>query len=265
VRRTAAAVLVVLAAVLPAVAVASWLAYGDATDRERFTATADELVADRTVQREVADRLIAAAGADPALAAEVPGVARRLADTPEYRAAWRSTVRALHGRLSARLDGDVTAPLTLDLTRLAAVLRAQVAAAGVPSSAAAQIPAPRPVVIADRAEIRRAHDATQAVRIVRAIAIPGAVLALLGVLLTAPRAASGVLRVAGCLACSAALLLAARALGADRADPGVPRAVYDVLTRPLGAWITGGFVAAGVAAIVGVVLTAAGARGRAGA
>lgn len=256
-RRTAAVVLVLLAAVLPAVAVASWWAYGEATDTTRFTATAEPLATDPTVQREVTDQLVAAVGADAATAAQIRAIAQRLVATPEYRQAWRATLRGVHGRLSARLDGDVAAPLTLDLGRLAAVLRRRVVAAGLPAGLAQAIADPGAIVLADRAEVRRAHDATQAVRVVRGIAIPAAVLALVGVLLTAPRLSSGLLRAAGCLACSAGLLLAARALGGDRVDAGVPHAVYDVVTRPLGAWITGGFAAAVALALAGAGLAAA--------
>src|SRR4051812_3364629 len=148
-RRAATAVLIVLAAVLPAVAVASWWAYGEATDTARFTRTAAPLATDRAVQDAVVDELVATADARlGAVAAVVPGgadaartrirsVADGLVATPAYRHAWRATLRGAHGRLAARLAGDVRAPLTLDLGRVAAVLRARVTAAGLPGVARA--------------------------------------------------------------------------------------------------------------------------------
>jgi hypothetical protein len=267
VRRAVAAVLLVLAAVLPAVAVASWWAYGTATDTDRFMEAAQPLVTDRTVQRQVVDELVAAAdarlaapagqipGGTAAARAQVGAIAERLVATRAYRQRWLATMRSTHARLAARLTGDYAAPLTLDLGPVAGVLRARVAAAGLRDVADA-IPDPAPVVLLDRAEVRRAHDAANATRIVRAFSLPGAVVALLGVLLTAPGLASGLLRVGVCLAVSTVLLavgwLVARdaiPVSATAGDLGV--AVYDVLTRPLRGWVIGGAIAAAVPAAAG--------------
>src|SRR4051794_531528 len=258
VRRTAAAIFILLAAVLPAVAVASWWGYGEATDTDRFMSTAAPLATDATVQRQVADELVAAVGgSDPAVAAQARTLVAQVAGTPAYRAAWRATQRSVHARMATRLQGDVDAPLTLDLGRLAAVLRARLAATGRPELAQA-IGEPGSITIVDRADVRRAHDAVQATRVIRAFAIPGAVLALIGVLLTAPSAAAGLLRAGGCLLVSAALLLGARALGHEAATAdSVTAAVYDVLTRPLTAWIVGGAAAGALAVLAGGLAAAA--------
>jgi hypothetical protein len=278
VRRTVAALFVLLAAVLPAVAVATSLAHREATDTERFMETAGPLATDATVQRAVADELVAAAdarlatlpqpvpGSREAVRARIRSIADAVVASEAYRASWRATQRDAHERLAARLTGASDAPLRLGLRRIAALLRARVADAGLPEVAAA-IPDPQPVTLADRAEVRRAREATDAVRVARAIAIPGAVLALLGVLVTAPGLASGLRRAAACLAASALLLaaawLVARGLVSARSSSSdLALAVYDVLTRPLRAWVIGGAVGA-VALAAGAVAAAAARRPRA--
>jgi hypothetical protein len=278
VRRIATALLVLLAAVLPAVAVVSWWAYGEATDTARFMRTAAPLATDHEVQRRVADELVAAAdrrlggvaavvpGGLDAARAQVRTIADGLAGSPAYRHAWFTIQRSAHARLATRLDGGTGTPLRLDLRTVADVLRAQVTAAGLPQVAAA-IPDPAPVTIADRAQVRRARQAADAVRAVRAIAIPGAVLALLGVLLTAGRLSTGLRRVAGCLAVSALLLVAGRYVARDAiAGQGtagdVAVAVFDVLIRPLRPWVVGAGIAAVVAGLTGVVLGASERRRR---
>jgi hypothetical protein len=272
-RRAATVVLIVLAAVLPAVAVASWWAYGEATDTTRFMQTAAPLATDRAVQSAVVDELVATADARlGSVAALVPGgaetararvrsVAESMIATPAYESAWQATLRAAHGRLAARLAGDVRAPLTLDLSRLAVVLRASVAAAGLPDVARA-IGDPAPVTIADRAQVANARRAAAAVRIVRAFSLPAAILALVGALLTAGSVAAGLLRVAGCLAVSTVLLLAGRAVARSIIDArdttgGLAGAVFDVLARPLAPWIVGGAVAAVAVGLTGAALAAA--------
>jgi hypothetical protein len=272
-RRAATAVLIVLAAVLPAVAVASWWADGQATDTARFMQTAGPLATDRAVQSAVVDQLVATADARlGSVAAVVPGgadaararirsVADGLVATPAYRSAWQATLRATHGRLAARLAGDVRAPLTLDFGRVAAVLRARVADGGLPDVARA-IGDPAPVTIADRAQVRTARRAADAVWIVRAFSLPAAVLALVGVLLTAGSVSAGLLRVAGCLAVSTVLLFAGRAVTRGLVDArdttgGVAAAVFDVLARPLAPWIVGGAIAAVALALAGAAVGAA--------
>jgi hypothetical protein len=279
VRRIVTALLVLLAAILPAVAVVSWWAYGQATDTARFTRTAAPLATDHEVQRRVADELVAAAdrrlgrvaadvpGGLEAARAQVRAIADRLAASPAYREAWLAVQRSAHARLATRLDGGTETPLRLELGPLADVLRQRVSAAGLPQVAAA-IPDPAPVTIADRAEVRRARRAADAVRAVRAIAIPGAVLALLGVALTAGRLSTGLRRVAGCLAVSALLLVAGRYVARDAiAGHGtagdVAVAVFDVLIRPLRAWVIGAAVTAVVLGLTGVALGATERRRRA--
>ncbi len=266
-RRALAIVCAVLACVLPAAAVASWWAYGNATDTDRFMDTAAPLASDDTVQDAVVDELVAVADARLA-SAGVPGgtdayrarirtIARSLVGTGEYRSAWRRIQRTAHARLAVRLTSDVAAPLTLDLAPLAGVLQQRVRAAGLGVVADA-IADPQPVVLLDRAEVRDAHDAVDRVRVVRGIAIPGAVLALLGVLLTAGSLARGLVRAGLCLGVSALLLLGAETLirGTldDAGTDGALRvAVWNVLTDPLDAWMIGG----GIAAVALVALGAA--------
>jgi hypothetical protein len=105
------------------------------------------------------------------------------------------------------------------------------------------------VTIADRRQVRRARQAADALRIIRAVSIPGAVLALIGVLLTARRPSSGLLRLAGCLAVSGLLLLGGRlvvrdAIAGQGTAGDVAVAVFDVLARPLRPWVVGGLAAA---------------------
>jgi hypothetical protein len=272
VRRPLAVACLVLACVLPAVAVASWWAYGHATDTGRFMDTARPLASEDAVQREVVDELVAVAGARlEAVDEQLPGgataarariraIAERLVQTAAYRRAWLAIQRTAHARLAARLTGDVTAPLTLDLAPIAAVLRARVASAGLGPVADA-IADPAPVVLLDRDEVRRAHDAVDTIRIVRGIAIPGAVLALLGVLLTAGGLARGLVRAGLCVGVSTLLLVGgdtlARASIADSGAAGDLRlAVYDVLTDPLDGWVLGGVIAAVALVAVGAAASA---------
>jgi hypothetical protein len=273
VRRTCAALSIVLACVLPAVALTTWWAYGQATDTARFTATARPLATDDAVQRQVVDELVAVADArlaGVAAVARLPGgqsavrtrirdVAEALVRTQAYRDAWLAVQRTAHARLAARLTGDVTAPLTLDLAPIAAALRARVERSAALRPVADAIVDPAPVVLADRAEVRRARQATDTVRIVRGIAIPGAVVALIGVLLTAPRLGQGLLRAGLCVGVSTLLVVAGGALtrGAisSSGDAGALRlAVYDVMTEPLHGWVVGGVVAAVVLVIAGAAL-----------
>ncbi|MES1193662.1 MAG: hypothetical protein ABUM26_05005, partial [Solirubrobacterales bacterium] len=188
-RRTLAAICLVLACIAPATAVSAWWIYGQATDTARFADTARPLATDATVQRAVVDELVKRTGAP----ARLRPAAEALVRTKAYRASWLAIQRSAHARLAVRLTGDVQAPLTLDLAPVAAILRTRVAAAGLTPVADAIVD-PAPVVLMDRAEVRRAHNATNIVRIVRGIAIPLAVLALLGVVLTAPRLGAGLIR-----------------------------------------------------------------------
>ena len=263
-RRAAAAVLAVLGAVLPALAVTSWWAYGEATETARFTRTAQPLATDPAVQRAVADELVATADARlRAAAAAVPGgtaavqsrvraAARALVTSQAYRRAWLATQRTVHARLASRLAGNVDAPLTLDLDRVAAVLRTRLAALGLPQVARA-LENPPPVTLADRRQVQRAHDAAETVRVIRAVSIPAAVLALVGVVLTAASLPAGLLRVAACLAVSTVLVVAGRAVARQQianrdTSGGVAVAVYDVLSRPLRTWVIAG---AGAAVLLG--------------
>jgi hypothetical protein len=258
-RRTLATLALVLAAVLPAVAVASWWGYGQATDTARFTATAKPLATDRTVQDAVVDELVTSV---PSVArSQVRLLAEQATTTAAYRSSWRAIQRTTHARLAARLTGDVDEPLTLDLARAATVLRSRATAAGLGPVAQA-IPDPRPVVIADREQVRRAHDAASTVHTIRAFSLPLAILALIGVLLTAPGLASGFLRLAGCLAVSTILLVAGWIVARgvlNGQDPGgdIAAAVFDVLARPLRGWAIGGAVATVVLGVVGGALSAA--------
>ncbi|HET6510212.1 MAG TPA: hypothetical protein VFG42_25695 [Baekduia sp.] len=269
-RRALAIVCVVLGCVLPAVAVGSWWAYGNATDTDRFMRTATPLASDATVQNAVVDELVSVAsarlesaglpGGTEAYRARIRQAARALVATEAYKRVWLRVQRTAHGQLANRLTGDVPTPLTLDLAPLAAELRARVRAAGLGVVADA-IADPAPVVILDRSEVRDAHDAVARVRIVRGIAIPGAVLALLGVLLTAGGLARGLVRLGVCVGVSALLLLGALAVGRgaldDAGTDGALRvAVWDVLTDPLHNWIVGGAIAAVALVALGAAVSA---------
>jgi hypothetical protein len=269
-RRALAVVCVVLACVLPAVAVASWWAYGNATDTERFMDTAAPLASDDTVQDAVVDELVGVAmgrlatagvpGGAEAYRARLRSVAERMVATSAYRTAWLRIQRTAHARLAARLTGDVRAPLTLDLAPIAGVLQARVRAAALGAVADA-IADPAPVVLLDRSEVRDAHAAVDRIRVVRGIAIPGAVLALLGVVLTAGGLARGLVRAGLCLGVSVLVLLAAgfvvRSAIDDAGTDGALRvAVWDVLTDPLSGWVIGGAAAAVALVAVGAAASA---------
>jgi hypothetical protein len=257
-----------LACVLPAVALGTWWAYGLATDTQRFTHVAAPLASDDAVQAQVVDELVRVAGArvqgvpDPAAArAQIRAVAETLVETDAYRSAWRSVQRTAHARLAARLTGDVSAPLTLDLAPVAEALRARVRRTASLAPVADAIADPRPVVLLDKAEVQRAREATDTVRIVRGIAIPGAVLALLGVLLTAGTVARGLVR-AGLAVGIATLLVVlgdalARSSVASSGQTGKLRlAVYDVLTDGIHNWVVGGVIAAVALVAVGAAVSA---------
>ncbi|MET0601176.1 MAG: hypothetical protein ABW167_04235 [Baekduia sp.] len=250
-RRTLAAVCLVLACLAPAAALSAWWIYGQATDTTRFMETARPLATDATVQRAVVDELVSRTGAPSRLRP----LAEAFVRTKAYRASWLAIQRSAHARLAVRLTGDVETPLTLDLAPVATRLRARVSAAGLAPVADA-IADPAPVVLLDRAEVRRAHDATNAVRIVRGIAIPLAVLALLGVVLTAPRLGGGLVRAGLCLGVSTLLLVVADALARGAVAGSLRRAVYDVLTEPLGSWVLGGAATAIALVLAGVLVGA---------
>ena len=248
-RRTLAAICLLLACIAPAAALSAWWIYGQATDTARFTETARPLATDATVQGAVVDELVQRTGAPSRLRP----IAESLVRTEAYRDSWLAIQRSAHARLAVRLTGDVRTPLTLDLAPVAGILRARVAAAGLAPVADA-IADPAPVVLLDRAEVRRAHDATNIVRIVRGIAIPLAVLALLGVVLTAPRLGGGLVRAGLCLGVSTLVLVAGDALGRREVSGALRRAVYDVLTEPLSGWVLGGAVTAAVLVLAGVLV-----------
>jgi len=262
-RRGLAALCLVLACVVPAVALATWWAYGQATDTARFTATARPLASDATVQRAVVDELVRTAsarlgelpGGQDAARARIRTIADAVVATQAYRRSWRALQRSAHARLATRLTGDVTAPLTLDLAPIAALVRTRLERAGLAPVAEA-IADPAPVTLLDRAEVRRAHDATDTVRIVRGIAIPLAVLALIGVLLTAPRLAGGLVRAGLCLGVSTLLTVGADELAASEIKGALRRAIYDALTDPLHGWVVGGIVAAVAFVLAGAAVTA---------
>ncbi|HEV7494252.1 MAG TPA: hypothetical protein VGO10_10755 [Baekduia sp.] len=250
-RRMLAVVCLVLACITPAAALSAWWVYGQATDTARFSETARPLATDATVQAAVVDELLARTRAPARLRPSAEALVR----TKAYQRSWLAIQRSAHARLAVRLTGDVRTPLELDLAPVAAILRARVAAAGLAPVANA-IADPAPVVLLDRAEVRRAHDATNIVRIVRGIAIPLAVLALLGVVLTAPRIGGGLVRAGLCLGVSTLLVVAADALARDAIFGPLRRAVYDVLTEPLGDWLIGGAAVAVAFVLAGAVVIA---------
>jgi hypothetical protein len=270
VRRALAIVCVVLACVLPAVAVGSWWVYANATDTDRFMRTASPLASDAKVQDAVVDELVSVAsarleaagvpGGTDASRARVRAIAGRMTATEAYRNAWLRIQRTAHGKLANRLTGDVPSALRLDLAPLADVLRARVRAAGLGVVADA-VADPAPVVILDRSEVHDAHAAVDRVRVVRGIAIPGAVLALLGVVLTAGGLARGLVRAGLCLGVSVLLLIAGLALGRGALDDagtdgGLRVAVWDVLTDPLHNWVVGGVIAAVALVALGAAVSA---------
>jgi hypothetical protein len=269
VRRTLAALCFVLACVLPAVALGTWWAYGLATSTDKFDHVAAPLATDDHVQAQVVDELVNVAGAriagavpDPSAArAQIRAVAQALVRTAAYRSAWRSVQRTAHARLAARLEGDVTAPLTLDLAPIAAALRARVASNATLAPVADAIVDPQPVVLLDRDEVERAKSATDTVRIVRGVAIPGAVLALIGVLLTAGSLAGGLVRAGLAVGVSTLLVVLGDALArssiSGSGETGALRlAVYDVLTDGLHSWMVGGVIGAVALVAVGAAASA---------
>jgi hypothetical protein len=272
VRRALAAIAIVLACVLPAAAVASWWAYAQATDTTRFMETARPLATDDTVQRQVVDELVAVSstrldqlgvplpGGQAAVRRQIRATAESLVQTPAFRRTWLAILRTTHARLAARVAGDVRAPLTLDLAPVADVLRARVRSAGLAPVADAIVD-PAPVVLLDRGEVRRARDAVDRIRIVRGIAIPGAVLALLGVLLTAGGLARGLVRSGLCVGVATLLLvgtdaLARGAISSSGTAGELRLAVYDVLTEPVHGWVIGGVIAAVALVAAGVAASA---------
>jgi hypothetical protein len=239
--------------VLPAVAALTTWAHAEATDTSRFADHAQELADDHAVQQAVTDELVAVAdqrlagvavpGGPDALHARVRAIADQVVAAPAYRQALRTDLRSVHARLQARLTGDVHSPLLFDLVPVAAPLRDVLRAEGLPEVADA-IGQPGEVVVATRAEVRHAHHGYEAVRAGRAIAIPGAVLALLGVIVTARRRRTGLLRAALCLVAAIGLGWIAAGIIRDALDDDVAVAVFDVLRRPLRWWAAGGAVLA---------------------
>jgi len=257
-----AALLVILAVVLPAVAAASTWAYGQATGSGAFAASARELADDAAVQAAVADRIAEVADARlaragvPGQQARVRAVIDALRDSPTYRAALRALVQDARSQLTDRLPGGDPAPVRLDLAAAAAPVRERLAAAGLEPVAAA-LRDPGSIVLATRAEVRRAQRGVGIAHTLRAITLPAAVLALAAVTLVARRRSTGLLLAAGCLAGAIALgalawIVVRRLLGDD-----VAVAVYDVLSRPLAWWAIGAGAAAAVLAAGGTALAAA--------
>jgi hypothetical protein len=270
VRRTLAVVCFALACVLPAVALGSWWAYGLATDTDRFQQVARPLATDDEVQAQVvdllvavtADRLSTAGVPDPAAArGQVRSVAEALVQTSAYRDAWRAVQRTAHARLAARLTGDVDAPLRLDLAPIAAALRTRVARTPALRPLADAITDPEPVVLLTRSEVRRARSATDTVRIVRGLAIPGAVLTLIGVMLTAGSLAAALVRAGLAVGIATALAWLADALARNAVSSSgqtgrLRLAVYDVLTDGIDNWLIGGAIAAVALVAVGAAVSA---------
>jgi hypothetical protein len=222
------------------------------------------------VQKAVADELVAVAdarladaglpGGTGAYRARIRQLADRLVASSAYRATWLRIQRTAHSKLATRLTGDVAAPLTLDLAPLADDLRERVRAAGLGVVADA-IADPEPVVLLDQRQVSDAHDLVNNVRIARGIAIPGAILALIGVLLTAASLPGGLIRAGLCLGVSTLLLIGTLAVGRgaldDAGGDGKLRvAVWDVLTDPLHNWVVGGVIGAVALVALGTAASA---------
>jgi hypothetical protein len=229
-----------------------------ASDDEVQAQVIDELV-------QVADAHLATAGVPDADAGaarqQIRGVAETLVQTSAYRSAWLAVQRAAHARLAVRLTGDVDAPLTLDLAPIAAALRTRVARTPALRPVADAITDPEPVVLLDRSEVRRARHATDVVRIVRGIAIPGSVLALIGVLLTAGSLAAALVRAGLAVGVATAIAWGADALARSSISAGgdtgkLRLAVYDVLTDGLANWLVGGAIAAVALVAIGAAISA---------
>lgn len=272
VRRLLAAPLVVLAVLAPGVALWTTWAHRAATDTDAFMDSTAGLATDPTVQdavgRELVDtvmgRLTSAGVPDAAaLRPRVEAIVARLPEHAAYRSAWLATQRTVHQRLAARLDGTTDDPLTLPLDATAAVLRERLSAAGL-GALAAQVPDPAPVVVADRAEVHRARQATDTVGTLQSVTVPAAVVALLGVAIAAGGVGRGLRRAGLCLAVSMGLTLGAWALGhagaADTEHGALAAAVYDAVSTPLWRWALAGLAAGLAATALGTVLAGRGGR-----
>jgi hypothetical protein len=264
-RRLLALLLIPLAVVLPAVAAWSAWAYAAATDADAFRPAARSLADDVAVQRAVADRLVDIADerlaaspvpGDPAVVrARVRSIADELVRSAAYRAALREVLRTTHRQMAERLAGPSDSAVRLDTRPIATLLRDRLTAAGL-GPIAAQIAAPRPITIVTRSDVRRGQAGADIARITRAVALPGGLLALVGVVLTARRRSTGLLRAALCVL--AAIGLGAIAWGIAREIIGgsVAVAVFDAVSRPLRGWAVGGAVAAAVLAAAAAALEA---------
>ncbi|MFI9150957.1 hypothetical protein [Streptomyces sp. NPDC053367] len=247
-RTALSAALIALSCLLvPFGALAAWAAYGLA-DTGRYVHAMAPLAGDPAVRDAVADTVTDAVGDGLARELRVEGLGRpQLRDavrsftaTAAFRAGWDQANRTTHGAVLRALHGEAPGPVTVDLAPVAAGVREQLAADGVPF--ARYVPVThREVAVVPAGELARMREGFRALE-VAAFWLPSAaaVLALSGIAVAACRRRAVTATALG-TALGGALLGVAVAVGRHLTVTDLPAevstaaagAVYDALTATL--------------------------------
>ncbi|MGD6744558.1 hypothetical protein ACOKM3_22305 [Streptomyces sp. BH106] len=259
IRRTASAVLLVLACLLvPLGTLSTWAKY-EIGDGDRYVSAMAPLAGDPDVRNAVADAVTTGVMKNLDVGALESVVEDYLhdavvsfTDTDAFRGAWNTANRAAHDAVQQALDEGTTGPVTLDLAPVTRQVKQQLEENGVPF--AERIPVAHTEVTllsaGDLAGLRKGFHAFQLAGLWLPLA--AVVCAVVGLALARRRRPALALTALGAALGAAALLIAlplARALTlsdiSDAANKAATGSVYDALTSPLrtASWV---IVAVGV-------------------
>ncbi|WP_327655920.1 hypothetical protein [Streptomyces sp. NBC_00483] len=247
IRRTASAVLLVLACLLvPLGTLSTWAKY-EIGDSDRYVSAMAPPAGDPDVQNAVADAVTTGVMKNldvGALASVVEDYLHdavvSFTDTDAFRGAWNTANRAAHDAVQQALDEGTTGPVTLDLAPVTRQVKQQLEENGVPF--AERIPVAHTEVTllsaGDLAGLRKGFHAFQLAG--PWLPLAAVVCAVAGLALARRRRPALALTALGAALGAAALLIAlplARALTlediSDAANKAATAAVYDALTSPM--------------------------------
>ncbi|MFJ9128192.1 hypothetical protein ACIRJS_29220 [Streptomyces sp. NPDC102340] len=267
IRRTASAVLLVLACLLvPLGTLSTWAKY-EIGDSDRYVSAMAPLAGDPDVQNAVADAVTSGVMKNLDVGALASVVENYLhdavvsfTDTDAFRGSWNTANRAAHDAVQQALDEGTTGPVTLDLAPVTRQVKQQLEENGVPF--AERIPVAHTEVTllsaGDLAGLRKGFHAFQLAG--PWLPLAAIVCAVAGLALARRRRPALALTALGAALGAAALLIAlplARALTladiSDAANKAATGSVYDALTSPLrtASWV---IVAVGVVVALAVWL-----------
>ncbi|MGY0485615.1 hypothetical protein [Streptomyces sp. WG-D5] len=247
IRRTASAVLLVLACLLvPLGTLSTWAKY-EIGDSDRYVSTMAPLAGDEDVRGAVADAVTSGVMDSVDLGALAPALEEYLrdavvsfTDTDAFQDAWNTANRAAHDAVQQALDEGATGPVTLDLAPVTEQVKRHLEDDGVPF--ASRIPVAHTEITLlsadDLAGLRQGFHLLQ--RAGLWLPLAAVVCAALGLALAVRRRRALAATALGVALGAAALLIAlplARALTLDdisgAANKAAAGAVYDALTSPM--------------------------------